>query len=173
MSLIDSEAAFQKRCDELLDGLHDMFTHLQITTFSSLAFTVGTPQQAVSEHDMQRFADRVVQGPASIAEVSIVRRIHFEAQTLVMSDIRKQAVAGDTSEHRNPCPTLRRGVGLRRNRLGSLAFHTCTNKEHHMASLTCAFTLLSRAHFCMWRLPSAVPGIQKSNQMQRLDRNSC
>ena len=52
MSLIDSEAAFQKRCEELLDGLHDMFTHLQITTFSSLAFTVGTPQQAVSEHDM-------------------------------------------------------------------------------------------------------------------------
>ena len=104
MSLIDSEAAFQKRCDELMDGLHDLFAHLQILTFSSLAFTVGTPQQAVSEHDMQRFADRVIQGPASLAEVSVVRRIHFEAQTLVMSDLRKQAVAGDTSEPSKSLP---------------------------------------------------------------------
>ena len=104
MSLVDSEAAFQKRCDELMDGLHDLFTHLQITTFSSLAFSVGTPQQPVAEHDMQRFSDRVVQGPASIAEVSVIKRIHFEAQTLLMADIRKQATVGDTSEPSKSLP---------------------------------------------------------------------
>ena len=75
MSLVDSEAAFQKRCDELMDGLHDMFLYLQITTFSALAFSVGTPQQPVVEQDMQRFSDRAVQGPASIAEVSVIKRV--------------------------------------------------------------------------------------------------
>eukprot|EP00435_Cladocopium_sp_Y103_P001746 s5878_g1.t1 len=98
MSLIDSEAAFEKRCNELLEGLHDMLSNLQILTFSSLAFAVGTPQQPVSEQDMQRFCDRVVVGPASIAEVSIIKRLHFESQTLLMADVRRQASAGDTSE---------------------------------------------------------------------------
>ena len=104
MALVDSEAAFQKRCDELMPGLHDMFEYLQISTFSSLAFTVGTPQQPVVEQDMQRFADRVVQGPASIAEVSVIKRIHFEAQTLLMADVRKQATVGDTSEPSKSLP---------------------------------------------------------------------
>ena len=104
MALVDSEAAFQKRCDELLTGLHDLFTNLQITTFSALAFSVGTPQQPVIEHDMQRFADRIVQGPASLAEVSVIKRIHFEAQTLLMADIRKQATVGDTSEPSKSLP---------------------------------------------------------------------
>ena len=104
MSLIDSEAAFEKRCNELMAGLHNMFEYMQVTTFSTLAFAVGTPQQPVGEQDMQRFADRIVQGPASIAEVSIIRRIHFEAQTLVMSDVRKQALTGDTSEPSKSLP---------------------------------------------------------------------
>ena len=137
MSLIDSEAAFQKRCDELLDGLHDMFTHLQVTTFSSLAFTVGTPQQPVSEHDMQRFADRVVQGPASIAEVSIVRRIHFEAQTLVMSDIRKQAVAGDTSEPSKSLPYVekRRRLEAQQTRITGLSHMHEQRASHGLIDL--------------------------------------
>lgn len=137
MSLIDSEAAFQKRCDELLDGLHDMFTHLQVTTFSSLAFTVGTPQQPVSEHDMQRFADRVVQGPASIAELSIVRRIHFEAQTLVMSDIRKQAVAGDTSEPSKSLPYVekRRRLEAQQTRITGLSHMHEQRASHGLIDL--------------------------------------
>ena len=137
MSLIDSEAAFQKRCDELMDGLHDMFTHLQIATFSSLAFTVGTPQQAVSEHDMQRFADRVIQGPASLAEVSIVRRIHFEAQTLVMSDLRKQAVAGDTSEPSKSLPYVekRRRLEAQQTRITGISHMHEQRASHGLIDL--------------------------------------
>eukprot|EP00435_Cladocopium_sp_Y103_P012496 s3793_g3.t1 len=109
MSLIDSEAAFEKRCNELLDGLHDMMSNLQILTFSSLAFAVGTPQQAVTEQDMQRFCDHVVLGPASIAEVSIIKRLHFESQTLLMADVRRQAGVGDSSESTKSLPYVLRG----------------------------------------------------------------
>ena len=127
MSLVDSEAAFQKRCDELMDGLHDMFGHLQIGTFSGLAFSVGTPQQQVAEDDMQRFAAMIVQGPASLAQVSVIKRIHFEAQTLLMADIRKQATVGDTY-----CLMSRRGVDLKLSRHGSLACPMFTNNELRM-----------------------------------------
>ena len=131
MSLVDSEAAFQKRCDELLDGLHDMFVYLQITTFSGLAFSVGTPQPVV-EQDMQRFADRVVQGPASIAEVSVIKRIHFEAQTLLMADVRKQATVGDTSEPSKSLPYVEKKDVWTPNRIGSLVYHMYMNKGHRM-----------------------------------------
>ena len=55
MTLIDSAAAFDKRCDELRDGLKDLFHLSHITTFSELAFAVGTPQVPVQDGDMQRF----------------------------------------------------------------------------------------------------------------------
>ena len=89
MSLIDSEAAFEKRCHGLLEGLHDLMVNLHITTFSALAFA---PQQDVADQEMQRFCDRVIMGPASLAEVSVIKRLHFESQTLVMADVRRQAV---------------------------------------------------------------------------------
>ena len=132
MSLVDSEAAFQKRCDELMDGLHDMFRHLQIGTFSGLAFAVGTPQQQVAEDDMQRFSAMIVQGPASLAQVSVIKRIHFEAQTLLMADIRKQATIGDTSEPSKSLPFVekRRRLEAQQARITGLS-HVHEQKASH------------------------------------------
>ena len=132
MSLVDSEAAFQKRCDELMDGLHDMFGHLQIATFSGLAFSVGTPQQQVAEDDVQRFAAMIVQGPASLAQVSVIKRIHFEAQTLLMADIRKQATVGDTSEPSKSLPSAekRRRLEAQQARITGLS-HVHEQRASH------------------------------------------
>eukprot|EP00435_Cladocopium_sp_Y103_P058135 s605_g20.t1 len=132
MSLIDSEAAFEKRCNELLDGLHDQLVNLQITTFSSLAFAVGTPQQNVAEQEMQRFCDRVVLGPASIAEVSIIKRLHFESQTLLMADVRRQAVLGDTTEPSKLLPFIekRRSLEAQQLRITGLS-HMHEQKASH------------------------------------------
>ena len=91
MALVDSTASFEKRCNELQETLHDVFQDAGITTFSALAFAVGTPQSASSDDDMQRFADRLMGGPASLAELSLVKRLHFESVTLVMVDIQKQS----------------------------------------------------------------------------------
>ena len=49
MTLIDSTAAFEKRCDELRPGLKDVFGASFVTTFSELAFAVGTPQSPVTD----------------------------------------------------------------------------------------------------------------------------
>lgn len=66
MALVDSTASFEKRCNELQEGLHDIFNDAGITTFSSLAFAVGTPQSAPADDDMQRFTDRLMGGPATL-----------------------------------------------------------------------------------------------------------
>ena len=98
MALVDSTASFEKRCNELQDGLHEVFSDAGITTFSALAFAVGTPQSAPSDDDMQRFTDRLMGGPATLADLSVVKRIHFEAVTLVMVDLQKHSSAQDISE---------------------------------------------------------------------------
>ena len=69
MALVDSAASFEKRCNELQDGLHDVFGDSGITTFSSLAFAVGTPQSAPADDEMQRFTDRLMGGPATLARL--------------------------------------------------------------------------------------------------------
>lgn len=103
MSLVDSGAAFEKRCNELAPWLSEALAGNGITTFSSLAFALGTPQAAPSDDDTQRFSDRVMGGPASLAEVSVIKRIHYEASTLIMVDIKRQSSAQDLSE---PSKTL-------------------------------------------------------------------
>ena len=98
MALVDSTASFEKRCNELQNGLHQTLCDAGINTFSSLAFAVGTPQSAPPDDDMQRFADRLMGGPASLAELSVIKRIHFEAVTLVMVDLQKHSASQDLSE---------------------------------------------------------------------------
>ena len=106
MALVDSTASFEKRCHELQETLHGVFQDAGITTFSALAFAVGTPQSAPSDDDMQRFADRIMGGPASLAELSLVKRVHFEAVTLVMVDIQKQSASQDLSEPGRSLPFI-------------------------------------------------------------------
>lgn len=53
MTLVDSDAAFEKRFSELQDGLYNMLAAIGISIFSQLAFAVGTPQTLVSDPDMQ------------------------------------------------------------------------------------------------------------------------
>jgi hypothetical protein len=55
MTLIDSERAFQKRCDELHDGLVEKLRGQNISSFSTLAFSLGSPEPAKSS-----WGDRVL-----------------------------------------------------------------------------------------------------------------
>ena len=114
MTLIDSAAAFERRCDQLRGGLKELFATAGITTFSSLAFKVGTPQAVVSDDAMQRFSDTIHGGPSTVGDCSIVKRLHFEATTLVMADLRSQISSTDASEPVKKLPFVEK---LRRSSL--------------------------------------------------------
>jgi hypothetical protein len=104
MSLIDSEAAFDSRCDKLEVGLKDLFHAQSINTFSSLAFGVGTPQESVNDADRKAFTDKIFTREATIGEVAYVKRLHFEASTVVMADLKAQAIMGDITEPSRKIP---------------------------------------------------------------------
>ena len=91
-SILDSEAHFQKRCDEV--GLSDRGKQATFgagySTLGRLAFGVGQPGMPVPELEFTRFATNVLGAMATMQDVSSLRRLLFEAQTLVMAQLREQ-----------------------------------------------------------------------------------
>ena len=138
MTLIDSTAAFEKRCDELRPGLKDVFGASFVTTFSELAFAVGTPQSPVTDAVMQRFADNLFGGPCTIGDCAVIKRIHFEAITLVMADLRLQVTSGDVSEPLKKLPYVEkvRRINQQQNRITGIS-HKNEQQPSHSLIDTC------------------------------------
>ena len=98
MSLADSEAAFEQHCKRISpDGsLHTLLTNQRISSLSSLAFAVGTPQSPPTEDQFREFATGINRGiEMTFGELSALRRLHFEASAIVMAELKSRAT--DTS----------------------------------------------------------------------------
>ena len=99
MTLIDSVASFEKRCADidqsgtLLDGLKNQ----GVTCFSALAFTIGTPQTAPTDRQYEELAAKVFGGEVTLGQTSSLRRLHFEATTLIVATLNEQ-VKSDSSD---------------------------------------------------------------------------
>ena len=95
MTLVDSVAAFEARCNEIHDSgqLSITLNRQGINTFSSMAFALGTPNQPPTEAVFEAFATRLFVTP-SMGQIGKLRRILFEAQTYVLAQL-KLAASGD------------------------------------------------------------------------------
>eukprot|EP00435_Cladocopium_sp_Y103_P065553 s1396_g27.t1 len=98
MSIVDSAAAFERKCKELRGG-DDLFTGLKnlgVSDFSTLAFTLGTPQKAPSDEQFAELGNKVF-GVPTIGQLALLRKLHFEATTLMVASINEQ-VKSDTAD---------------------------------------------------------------------------
>lgn len=101
MTLIDSEKAFQKRCDELNDDLFEKLKGQHINSFSTLAFSLGSPQNQVGETELSQLADAVFESQSTLGTTAILR--HFESCTLLMAEMKTQSECADASEPIRKC----------------------------------------------------------------------
>ena len=97
MSLVESKAAFEQRCDEITtDGtLKAAFAATGIDSFSKLAFSVGTPQSPPTEAQFGAFARTVFGAGVTVGETSNLKRVHFEATTLVIASLKERVSSED------------------------------------------------------------------------------
>ena len=96
MSLVDSAAAFERKCKDAKNG-EDLFNGLKalgVTDFNTLAFTLGTPQKPPTEDQVADLGAKVF-GVPTVGQLSSLRRLHFEATTLVVASLNEQ-VKSDT-----------------------------------------------------------------------------
>ena len=95
MALIDSEKAFQKRCEELHEGLFEKLQGQNIGSFSTLAFALGSPQNPVSDDEFTKLADAVFEAQSTLGTTAILRRLHFESCTLLIAEMKTQSACAD------------------------------------------------------------------------------
>ena len=94
MTLADSAAAFEQHCNRLAEdgSLHTLLTGQDITSLSGLAFAIGTPQAPPSDEQFRDFATRLNGGTEmNIGSQAALRRLHFEASAIVMSELKTKA----------------------------------------------------------------------------------
>lgn len=98
MALVDSHAAFVVHCDKIdsTGWLKNLMNRQALKTFSDLGFAVGTPQTPATTAEFDAFCTQINGGTdMTISEISRVRRLHFEACTLIVAHT-KQQVLGDS-----------------------------------------------------------------------------
>ena len=90
-TIIESEAAFERRCLEV-NGDGALLAELAgqgVKTFRSLAFALGTPQTPPAEESFKDLTRKVYgNDEPTVGELSSVRQLHFEASTLVIQTYR-------------------------------------------------------------------------------------
>ena len=142
MSLIDSEKAFQKRCDELLEGLFDKLKAQNVGSFSTLAFSLGSPQNPVADSEFNQLADSVFETQSTLGTTATLRRLHFEACTLLMAEMKTESACADASEPIRKLPFIEKQSILeaQKKRLPGLP-HTPEQQPAH-ALIDAAFNVL-------------------------------
>ena len=107
-SILDSEAHFEKRSEEV--GMSARARQSLITagysTLGRLAFGVGQPGTPVAELEFTRFATNVLGALATMHDISALRRLLFESQTLLMAQLRDQVSNPDMQMTRKLPPVV-------------------------------------------------------------------
>jgi len=102
MALVDSNAAFVVHCNKI-DGsgwLRNLMSRQNLRSFSDLGFAIGTPQTPATSVEFEAFCTQINSGvDMTISEISRVRRLHFEACTMIVAHT-KQQVLGDAGKNK-------------------------------------------------------------------------
>ena len=142
MSLVESNAAFNQRCNEI-DRSGAFATALgaqNITTFSAMAFTLGTPQTPPTDQQVDNLGRLVFGAGVTLGQTSMLRRLHFESTTLMIASV-KQRVDGETAEKpdavkRIPVAEKRYRMEQQQTRLAGIAITGEMEPSHQLLDLT-------------------------------------
>ena len=115
MALVDSEAAFASHCNSIDKSreLLNIFTAANLTSFMRLAFAIGTPQTPASEESFREFATEINGGiEPSITTLSLMRRLHFEAVTMVVAHLKTNVTTDSAAEGGRKLPPVEKVARL-------------------------------------------------------------
>ena len=115
MALVDSQATFQVHCDKIDPSgwLKRVMAQNSLRTFSDLGFAVGTPQAPASSNEFDTFCNQLnANVDMSLSEVARVRRLHFEACTLIVAHTKQQVSLDATSEGNRKLPVAEKQARL-------------------------------------------------------------
>ena len=115
MALVDSEAAFTSHCI-VIDksrGFLNLCTNANLTSFMRLAFAIGTPQTPATDEAFKAFATEI-NGfvEPSITMMALLRRLHFEAVTMVVAHLKTNVAIDAGTEGGRKLPPVEKVARL-------------------------------------------------------------
>ena len=115
MALVDSEAAFASHCDSVdrSHELRNLCIAAELTTFMRMAFTIGTPQVPATDEAFRAFATELNGGvEPSLTLMSPLRRLHFEAVTMVVAHLKTNVSVDASTEGGRKLPPVEKVARL-------------------------------------------------------------
>lgn len=90
-TLIDSEAQFGQRLTDLnvADELKRALRNAGLTTYGSMAYAHGQPGQPIVDDAFELWVANNIHQQATVADLSAVKRLLFESQTLVLASLKE------------------------------------------------------------------------------------
>ena len=174
MALTESQAAFEQRCDEIVgDGtLKTALVGAGVSTYSLLAFSIGTPQTPPTDDQFDNLATRIFGRGFTIGQQSILRRLHFEATTLVVASLKErvtQDAMDPSSLKKLPVAEKRARQAQQETRLGGVNIEGELAPSFHLIDL--ANQILENGAI-VWIAPSSCSKRDDEVQLAAKERKS-
>ena len=141
MSIIDSEAAFERKCKKLRNGdeLYNGLGRLGVKDCSTLASMLGTQQKAPTDEQFEELGNKVY-GTPTIGQLALLRKLHFKATALMVASINEQ-VKSDSSDptslsRRLPAAEKQSRLELQSKRLDGIRIVGELSPSHKLLALT-------------------------------------
>ena len=98
-SLIDSQAQFTQRCKEigLSVNIENRLKAAGISSLGVLAYSHGQPGQALNEDSFRAWLRADIDPAIGLADSALVKRLLFEAHTLVLAALKEQVTAPEAA----------------------------------------------------------------------------
>eukprot|EP00435_Cladocopium_sp_Y103_P051004 s3063_g15.t1 len=179
MALVDSESAFKKRCEQLQPGLAAKAEAQNLKTFSTFAFAAGSPQNQVSDVEIGKLAESLYRNP-TLGDIATVRRLHFEACTYLLNDMKTNAANSDASEPVKKLPFIEKQTRLeaQKRRITGLLHKPDQQPAHSLIDLafhiveTGALTYIGPSKCHSRDMEIQAESKQKSKQIITLEQGS-
>lgn len=174
MALTESQAAFEQRCDEIVgDGtLKNALVAAGVSTYSLLAFSVGTPQTPPTDDQFDNLATRIFGRGFTIGQQSILRRLHFEATTLVVASLKErvtQDAMDPSSLKKLPVAEKRARLAQQEARLGGINIEGELAPSFHLVDLA---NQIIESGSIVWIAPSSCSKRDDEVQLAAKERKS-
>ena len=139
-STLDSTAAFTDRAEQIgvAKWIVEKLQAKKFATFGKLAFAFSHAPQSSDDGPLRNFLTNILEEAPDEEQLATLRRLFFEAHTMVLTDVRQRAEASpDPAQAVRKLPTAERLARQKaqEERLGGLVFTPNTIPSNHLVDL--------------------------------------
>ena len=131
-SLIDSEAQFFQRVDDLKISrqVKSLLKDAGICSFGTMGYGHGRPGQQIADRDYEAWFQAKLDPAGSLSDVANVKRLLFEAQTLVLASLKDQITSSETTVKKVPAAERDSRMQVVRQQLAGLLIEGSLESSH-------------------------------------------